>query len=214
VIPLGVRQEFFDVKSDDIRHIRIEFNLPERFILYLGGIDPRKNLHRALEGYAAALTDVELPPIVIAGKLNTNHHDYIALIEKITEFSLDEKVIFIGFVPNELLASLYSAAEFLLFPSLCEGFGLPVLEAMAVGCPVLTSNVSAMPEVAENSALLVDPYSIDEIRDGILTIATDPNRRKKLAQSGKKRAKEFSWKRTAEMLLQILKKTVGVTNER
>ncbi len=211
VNPLGVNENYHKFAQDEkkIDGVRKKYNLDEKFIFYLGGVDPRKNLHRALKGYAIAREKISLPNIVIAGNINKQHRDYFAVCQQIRKYNLDDCVRFVGFIPDEHLPVMYGLAEFLLFPSLCEGFGLPVLEAMASGCPVLTSNISAMPEVAGDCAFLVRPHSAESIADGIIQIIQNNDLRNKMINCGKQRAKKFSWERTARNLLNIIEKVVN-----
>ena len=204
VIPLGVDKRFFE---PILEKVNAALNLPDKYILYVGGIDPRKNLRRALEAYASVLSSIDLPPIAIAGKMDNSHPDYKKLMQIIAKLKLDKKIIFCGFVSDGQLPAVYASAEFLLFPSLDEGFGLPVLEAMAAGCPVLTSNTSSMPEVADNAAMLINPISVDEIANGIATLISDANLRKKLSILGIERAKLFTWASSARKVLQIIEST-------
>ncbi|MCD6418497.1 glycosyltransferase family 4 protein [bacterium] len=206
VVPLGVRKNFFEISDDDIKALADKFGLPEKFLLYIGGIDPRKNLLRLLDAYSIARNRIDLPPIVIAGKLDPTHKDYYRLMDKIKNLSLSENIIFSGFIPDELLPALYRAAMFLVFPSLYEGFGLPVVEAMAAECPVLTSNISAMPEVADDCAVFVDPYDASSIADGIVALASSEELRKRLVACGRRRAQHFSWKNSAEKFIKVMER--------
>jgi len=199
VIPLGVEPKYFNHEPDEANR---KLNLPERFALFIGGLDPRKNLARTIEAYAIAAKDSELPMLVVAGKIADDKN--IREIEsRIEALGLGDKIVFTGFVSNELLPSLYAAAEFLLFPSLSEGFGLPVIEAMAAGSPVLTSNISSMPEVAGDCAILIEPYSIESIADGIKQLVSQPARKDKMLECGRERAKSFSWEKSARKLVEI-----------
>jgi len=116
---------------------------------------------------------------------------------------LKDRVVILGYVEEEELMSLYSLAEMFLYPSLCEGFGLPILEAQACGCPVLTSNVTACPEVAGDGAHIVNPYSVEEIQAGMLKILQDEEYKHKLITRGFENIKRFSWKKTAEEILKV-----------
>ena len=129
-------------------------------------------------------------------------------MREIKNNKLSDKIVFHGFVPDDQLPAMYANAQFLLFPSLYEGFGLPAVEAMAAGCPVLTSNRSAIPEVAGDCALMVDPYDVEEIASAILKLAGDEQLRIKLAECGRKRARQFSWAKTAEKFVSTLEEVV------
>jgi len=204
VVPLGVDQKFFEVNLDKA----IENHIKQKYILYVGGIDPRKNLIRAIKAYSLALKEADLPKLLILGKINKDDENFLRLMREIKNNKLSDKIVFHGFVPDDQLPAMYANAQFLLFPSLYEGFGLPVVEAMAAGCPVLTSNRSAMPEVAGDCALMVDPYDVEEIASAILKLAGDEQLRTKLAECGRKRARQFSWAKTAEKFVDTLEKVV------
>ena len=198
----GVDEHFFDFNSADCRNCAEKYNLPGRYILYVGGFDPRKNLTRLVEAYRIASERIELPPLVVAGKTGGNYYE--ALVNTIRRYNLTEKIIFPGYIDDNCMPCLYFMADFLAFPSLYEGFGLPVVESMASGCPVLTSNVSSMPEIAGDCAVLVDPYDVNSIADAIISLSTDDNLRRRLSACGREHARKFPWRRTAERLLEII----------
>jgi len=128
------------------------------------------------------------------------------------DLGLGDAVVFTGFVDKEDLPKFYSAAFLFIFPSLHESYGLPILEAMACGCPVITSNVFAMPEMAEDAAILVNPYNINEIVDAMHEVLTNSSLREELRKKGIERAKKFSWRRTAEEYLKVYKEVVEERN--
>jgi glycosyltransferase involved in cell wall biosynthesis len=130
---------------------------------------------------------------------------YSPIFETVKQLGLENHVHFMGFVPEDELPALYNGADLFVFPSLYEGFGLPVLEAMACGTPVITSNVSSLPEVAGNAALLVDPYNVDELADAMRRILSDPALAADLRARGLERAQQFSWERTAQETLAVYK---------
>ena len=205
---LGVDPSFFRIDEDLKDKAKFKFNLPDNYIFYIGGIDPRKNLIRLIKAYSVALQLIDLPPVIIVGNVDKTYRHYKGFIRTISERGLLDRFIFIGFVPDEYIPALYSMAEFLLFPSLYEGFGLPVLEAMAAGCPVLTSNLSSMPEIAGNCAVLVDPYNPDSIAQGIIELIKNAELRESLARCGRERARHFSWRKTAKRFLEIINEVV------
>lgn len=198
VVPNGIDPAFAPLppESDTAREVRNRLRLPRDFVLTVGAIEPRKNLPRVLEAIhrlrsRPATADVRL---VHAGPEGWLADDVPRAIQ---DLNLSDAVRFLGFVPLEDLAALYSLARVCVYPSLYEGFGLPVAEAMACGCPVVTSNVSSLPEVAGDAALLVDPASVDEIADGIAALWSQEERRLALAARGIERARAFTWERTA-----------------
>lgn len=166
------------------------------YVLAVGTLEPRKNLERLLEAWEGlgARGGHEL---VLVGPKGWE-------AEQILASAKSGGVRTLGFVSDDDLTALYAGASVFAYPSLYEGFGLPVLEAMQSGVPVLTSNVSSLPEVAEGAALLVDPLDVHAIRDGLATLLADPARRAELAEAGLRRARDFSWERTAEGLRDAL----------
>jgi glycosyltransferase involved in cell wall biosynthesis len=166
------------------------------YFLFVGNLEPRKNLERLIEAFA--LMPEKDHELVIVG----NYWYRAAEIEnKARSMGLNGRVKFQGYVEREQLPALYSGATALVYPSLLEGFGLPVVEAMACGTPVITSNNSALKEVAEDAALLVDPLSVMELAEAMTRLAEDGAARRDLSRRGLARAAEFSWKKTAELTL-------------
>jgi glycosyltransferase involved in cell wall biosynthesis len=168
------------------------------YLLYVGSHKPHKNLHRLLEAYSASgiSSDVRF---VMTGKPSS------ALNAEIQSLDLETKVYFVGTMENELLAKLYRGALGFIFPSLYEGFGLPPLEAMACGVPVLTSNVCSLPEVIGDAGMLVDPLDIDEIAMSIRMLVENTDLRRTLRQKGLRRVQEFTWKETARKTAEVLR---------
>ncbi len=171
------------------------------YLLYLGTLQPRKNLVRLVEAFAhlqPAAIDMQL---VLAGKKGWHCE---VLIDRVRSLGLSGRVAFPGYVDDDDKAALISGATALVYPSLYEGFGLPVLEAMACGTPVLTSNVSSLPEVAGNAALLVNPLNVDDISAGISRLITDADLRRSLVMKGYAQVRKFSWARAGYQVLQVL----------
>ncbi|MEM4301926.1 MAG: glycosyltransferase family 1 protein, partial [Candidatus Caldarchaeum sp.] len=162
VIYEGVSPRFRPANPEAVQAVRAKYGLPEHFILYVGTIEPRKNLVALLEAYAAILTRNTQHAIrlVVVGKKGWLYEGFF---RRLRELDLEERVHFTGYVPDEDLPALYSAADLFVFPSLYEGFGLPVLEAMACGVPVVCSNTSSLPEVAGDAALLVNPTDVQAL---------------------------------------------------
>lgn len=179
----------------------------ERYLLSVGAMDRRKNLARLLQAYALAMkVDPTVPSLVVVGGPSGDGFDIAA---EIAAGALQDRVRLLGRVTDERLARLYAGAEALLFPSLYEGFGLPVVEAMASGSPVVASNTTSIPEVAGDAALLVDPENTEAIRDAILLILRDANLRRTLREKGLARAKEFSLERQGRRLVALYRRLVG-----
>jgi glycosyltransferase involved in cell wall biosynthesis len=185
---------FFFRRSDaEVQRIKERFGIRVPYFLAVGAISPRKNLTRLLAAWSRVIGDMDGASLVIVGKEGLRFASSSILN------GLPEGVVHLTSVDDDELACLYSGARGLLYPSLYEGFGLPILEAMASGCPVLTSNCTAMPEVAGDAAVLVDPLSVESIADGIRILASERYARE-LSQKGLEHSKGFSWERTAQMV--------------
>lgn len=204
VIPCACSQNMRRItEHDKLEELRAKYNLPEHFLLFVGNFNPRKNLERLIHAYDQAKTSGTLKhQLVIAGEQGWKFNREAALE------GIDNKkdIRFIGFVPDEDMPTLYSAADVFLFPTLYEGFGIPVIEAQSCGTPVLTSNTSSLPEVSGEAAIYVDPYSEQDISAGILKIANDPLLINELRQKGYENARRFSWDKSAEMLYHLIEK--------
>ena len=170
------------------------------YLLFVGQMKLRKNIIRILEAFARLRERGLDVTLVLAGRRG---HTTEGMDEVIARHNLTDHVIELGHVENKILPALYSAAEAFVFPSLHEGFGLPVLEAMACGTPVLTSNTSALPEIAGDAALLVDPASVDAIADGLASLLTDNCLRTRLTAAGKARASKFTWQAAADQTMRV-----------
>jgi len=177
--------------------------LPTNYFLFVGVIKERKNVARVFEAYLELQKKYSNYSLIIVGKGHGQYFDDI--VSSVRQGGMKDKVIFLNHIPDYDLGFLYSHATALVFPSLIEGFGFPILEAMQCGTPVITSNVSSLPEVAGDAALLVNPYSIEEITDAMEKIITDVPFRQKCIELGRKRAALFTWKKTAIEFLRIIK---------
>jgi glycosyltransferase involved in cell wall biosynthesis len=202
VIPNAIDERFWTVPSEEeVTRVRERFLLTDPFILYAGNIKPHKNLERLLEAFfrvrKRGLTDIRL--LIIGDEISK----YAVLRRTVHRHNLHKHVRFLGFVPDATLAVLYRLASAFVFPSLYEGFGLPPLEAMASGTPVVTSNVSSLPEVVGDAAVLIDPYDADAIADGIHRVLTEPALREGLRARGLARAREYSWERSVRQIRDI-----------
>jgi len=187
--------------------VRQRYQLDHPFVLYVGNIKPHKNVERLIDAFGRALDagPDDLKLIIIGDELSK----YPALRHAVHRHRLDKRVRFLGFQPYETLTAFYRLARVFAFPSLYEGFGLPPLEAMACGTPVVTSNVSSLPEVAGGAALLVDPYDTDAIADGIRRAVNDESLRKDLIARGLARAHEFSWAQSVAKIHNIYMEVLG-----
>jgi glycosyltransferase involved in cell wall biosynthesis len=201
VIYHGISPTFTTATPTEVANLRNALNLPVHYVLFVGTVQPRKNIARI----AAAMVRLEavgLPhKLAIAGKTGW----LVDEVEReLASIGRPDLTIRLGYVPDADLPALYSAADAFCFPSLYEGFGLPVLEAMACGTPVVTSNLSSLPEISGEAALLVDPASVDEISAALIRVLTDQEERARLTAAGLKRSREFTWSRTADETLSLL----------
>ncbi|MBV9242467.1 MAG: glycosyltransferase family 4 protein [Acidobacteria bacterium] len=166
----------------------------------MGSVQPRKNLVRLVEAYASLAAKRDVPPLILAGRLAWLYHESVAAAAK---YGVKEKIRFLGFVPDEDLPALYSAATIFVYPSFFEGFGLPPLEAMQCGTPVITGNLTSLPEVVGDAGIMVDPYDVNAIGTAIELLLADKNLRQDLSRRGIERAKGFSWETTARKTLEV-----------
>ncbi len=204
VVYLGRDEGLRRVDDPDLlARTRARYNLGERYLLYVGTLQPRKNLVRVVEAFARLAGRPELAGVqlVLAGKKGWS---YDALFARVSQLGLDGRVTFPGYVPDADLPALLSGALAFVYPSLYEGFGIPVLEAGACGVPVITSNTSSLPEVAGDAAILVDPHDVDAIAEAMYRIITDEGLRAELAQRGLENVKRFSWEKCARETLAVL----------
>ncbi|MDQ3069278.1 MAG: glycosyltransferase family 4 protein [Acidobacteriota bacterium] len=185
----------------DVVRVRQRYQLENPFLLYAGNIKPHKNVDRVIDAFARLKKRgfERLKLLIIGDELSK----YPQLRRAVHRHQLHQHVRFLGFVPDATLAVLYRLADVFVFPSLYEGFGLPPLEAMASGTPVVTSNVSSLPEVVGDAALLVDPRDAEAIADAVQRILTDDGLRRSLVQKGLGRAHEFSWERSVRRIREV-----------
>ncbi len=189
VIGNGVTSVFHPYSPDDIAATRSALNLPPRYALLQATSDRRKNLQRTFEAWEKA--QPALPPdlfLAASGNLGRSH-----VFGEIGDVSKSPRTVMLGYVPEEHMGPLMAGAEFFVFPSLYEGFGLPIIEAMACATPVLTADATATGEVAGQAALLVDPHSAESIAAGIVQLAQDADLRARLSREGLQRAAKFDW---------------------
>ena len=191
-----------------LEDVRARYGLPERFMLYVGTIEPRKNLTRLMTAFAEARQRGIAQHLVCAGPYGWSSRDLAGHIEQL---GVRSAVHFTGYVPFEHLPAIYNLADFFAFPSLYEGFGLPVVEAMACGVAVLTSNTSSLVEIAGDAAETIDPTSTDAMAEAIFRLATDAELRRDRSARGLIRARGFSWTQTAREMLAVYHRAAGVT---
>jgi glycosyltransferase involved in cell wall biosynthesis len=214
VIPNGVTEEFFPTRAAETQAHARRLGLPDRFILYLGTLEPRKNLSRLLDAYSALRRmrgqghpgGKETPPLILAGGQGWYYDE---ILRRVDALDLEECVRFPGFVSQEDLPWYYRAAALFVYPSMFEGFGLPVLEAMASGTPVVTTTASSLPEVAGDAALLVDPGDIEQLAAAMNRCLDEPDLVADLRAAGIRRAAGFSWERTAHATADLHRRVLG-----
>ena len=193
--------EFRRIEDERLRaRIRMRYCLPGKFVLYVGAIEPRKNLPRLMEAFAEARRQGVTHELVCVGPYGWSSRD---LYQRVDQLGLRSVVHFTGYVPVEDLPVIYTLAEMFVFPSIYEGFGLPVVEAMACGTPVITANTSSLGEIAEGVADTVDPHDVAALTAAIVRLALDADRRAELSRLGLARAQDFSWARTAKEMLAL-----------
>ncbi len=194
ITPLGIDQSFHPGK-DQFK------GLPDRYILYLGNLEPRKNLPNLIKAYQSLPQPLrKRHPLVIAGAPGWHTHELenaLRLLDK------GEKPILTGYIPQRFLPDIYRGASLFVYPSLYEGFGLPVLEAMASGVPIITSDSNSLPEVAGDAGLFVDPCNVDQLKEGMMELLEDEKKRKELVNRGIARSKLFTWEHCARQTLSV-----------
>lgn len=202
VIPNGIDESFFVPTALDLEEIRHKYELPPgKLVIYVGGIDQRKNMIGNLE-VIKELNKHDRFNLIVVGK-NKKSKDYTEFHENIKKLGLTDRVFELGFVPDLELIALYQICDVFLFLSLYEGFGLPPLEAMAAGIPVVTSNTSSVGEVIGDAGIGVDPTDISQAVQGVLSVLSSSDLKNKLLESGKKQAKKFNWDNTVKGTLDV-----------
>jgi glycosyltransferase involved in cell wall biosynthesis len=198
----GVGSHFKRVENPEILSaIKIKYQLPDQFFFHLGNTDPKKNTKGVLKAYSDFLkiTGAKISLVM----LDFDTAELQKILKEIRNETLIESIHLTGYVVNTDLPTIYSLCSLFLYPSLRESFGIPILEAMACGTPVITSNTSSMPEIAGNAALLVNPFDTEEIVQAMLSIYQNPSLQLDLTTKGYLQASLFSWKAMAEHVLQI-----------
>lgn len=201
VVPLAAGSEFTRVTDPNRLHaVRARYRLPERFVLFVGTVEPRKNLLTLFAALDQLHSGGLSVPLVIVGATGWNA---TAEVNRLNQLKAERGALHLGYVPDADLPALYSLAELFVFPSWYEGFGIPPLEAMGCGVPVVCSNTSSLPEVCGDAADYFDPHSADELAESVRAVLTDPSRATGLVNRGLAQAGRFSWDRTATKLLTV-----------
>jgi glycosyltransferase involved in cell wall biosynthesis len=205
VVLNGVDKRFFEPCAVSAEQIKKLYDIKEKYILFLGTLEPRKNLTRILDAFSKFKKNFKGTSeyqLVVAGKRGWLFKEYFQQAE---DLGIEKDVIFTGYVGGDELKPLYCHAEFFVMPSLYEGFGQTIVEAMACGAPCLVSRVASIPEVAGGAALFVDPRDTEGIAKAMGKLAGDKNLRAELSEKGKKQAKKFNWEKCARETLEVYK---------
>ena len=197
VYPAAVDEATRELPPD---YLKEKWGLEKPYLLYLGTIEPRKNINRLIQAYEKVSRELAQPPkLVLAGGKGWKAEETYLLAERLAP----EQILFTGYLTAEEKSLLYRQAALFVFPSLYEGFGIPVLEAMQYGVPVVCANASSLPEVAGDGARFVEPTDVNDIAEGMLELLNDPARAEQLSLRGKAQAERFSWDQSAEQLMQL-----------
>ncbi|GAK56335.1 mannosyltransferase B [Candidatus Vecturithrix granuli] len=204
VIYLGYQQQYHRIQEQQrISEVLARYRIRQPYLLFVGVIEPKKNLERLVEAYSLlqknAAISKEMQLVIAGGEGWFSERLY----RKVKDCKLEQQIVFPGYIPDECLPTLYSGAELFVFPSIYEGFGLPVLEAMSYRVPVVTSNVSSLPEIAGEAGVLIDPHQPDAIARGILKVLSDRQLQEQMREKGYRQAQRFSWERTAQETYQV-----------
>ena len=202
----GVDDSFRPLSLAEVAIFKQQQNLPDRFILYLGTLEPRKNLSGLIRAYGQLCQlDPTTPPLIVVGGKGWY---YQAVFTLVTDLGLQDRVKFPGYVPQAQLPLWYNAASLFLYPSLFEGFGLPVLEAMSCGTPVVTSNISSLPEVAGQAGALVNPNNPAQLAHTMHLILTQPDLQQTMRARGLQQATQFRWDKAAQETIMVYQKVL------
>lgn len=206
VIPEAADPMFHPLSDQDIERIKRKYSLPHYFILYLGTIEPRKNISQIFEAFSSIHAKNPEMRLVIAGKKGWYYEE---IFHRLYQLHISEKVIFLGYVPLSDLPALYNAATIFVYPSQYEGFGLPPLEAMQCGTPVIISNRSSLPEVVGEGGIMINPDSPDQIGSAIMKLINNPEFFQQQVNYGIEQAKRFSWRKTADMTSHVYEEVIS-----
>jgi len=200
-VPEAARAIFRPLPPEQTVETRKRLGVEDEFLLFVGTIEPRKNLIVLLNAYRLLLNATTLrPQLVISGKKGWLTDK---LFVSVRELGIEERVRFTGYLSDSDLCALYSSCRIFIYPSIYEGFGLPLLEAMACGAPVIASSVPSIIEVVDGAACLVAPASVDELAQKITALLGDQTERRRLSEAGLERARQFSWEQTARLMLEV-----------
>ncbi|SHK68176.1 Glycosyl transferases group 1 [Anaerocolumna jejuensis DSM 15929] len=208
IMPCGVDTSIYHVNytETEVQTVKRKYGITGDYLLYLGTLEPRKNIERLIKAYALLIERLhDAPLLVLAGKKGWMYDKILSLVEF---YNLQEKIIFTGYIEAAEAPKLLKGSLLFVFPSIYEGFGIPPLEAMACGTPVVVSNQASMPEVIGDAGYYIDPYQVEDICDALQTLLGNDNLRKELSKKGISRAKEFTWSSAVNKLMKIYNKLV------
>ncbi len=203
-IPLAPDPIFGLRSTEEVKNIKQQYKLPQSYLLFVSSLEPRKNIGLLIEAMHKISVDI---PLVLVGWHGWGDKEWL---EKIKSTKLKTRIHIIGHVPDKHLAEIYNGATALVYPSLYEGFGLPIVEAMACGCPVICSDTASMPEAAGGAALFINPKKSDELSAAIECMVSNQETRTDLISKGHAQAKRFNWERTARKTLDVFKKVSNI----
>lgn len=201
---------YFITDQSRLQAVREKYRLPDKFILWVGQIGTRKNITRLLQAFAKIAHEVP-HDLVFAGeqRKKQNAREAMSELAQIRELGLEQRIRFLGWVDHTDLPAIYRLAGLFAFPSIYEGFGIPLVEAMACGCPIVTATTCAPPEVVDGAGYLVDPLSVDSIAEGMRVVLQDPARRERMIARGLERARDFGWEKCARQVLEVFEAVGG-----
>lgn len=203
IMPCGVDSLLYhpNYSEQEVNDVKEKLKIDRDYFLYLGTLEPRKNIERLIQAYTQLKKEQpDAPKLVIAGKKGWM---YEHIFETVRSLHMEKTIIFTGYIEEKDAPKLIKGAEIFLFPSIYEGFGMPPIEAMACGTPVVVSNVSSLPEVVGEAGILVDPMSVDSIKDGMKKLFEDESLRKEMSIRGIERAKLYTWDSAAKILYEV-----------
>jgi glycosyltransferase involved in cell wall biosynthesis len=207
VIYLGIDRDFWrDITPEEKERIKSNFHLPPSYLLFVGAQEPRKNIGKLIEALKIVHSRYGEIPLVLAGR---EGKDSAYVVDRIKACGLEKWITMTGYLNDLELRSVYRLASAFIFPSVCEGFGLPLLEAMASGIPVIASQSPALPEICQDAALYFDPEQPEDMADTITHVLKEDDLREDLVKKGERRVLDFSWESTARKTLSIYRSLAG-----
>ncbi len=215
VVYEAVDSKYHPFKNESMASIIMrKYGIFNKFILYVGTLEPRKNIVRLIQAYYNLIFKNNIThQLVIVGKKGWYYQEIFKIVDELGLNKEKQRVIFTGYVPDDELLFLYNAADFFVYPSLYEGFGIPPLEALACGVPVISSNISSLPEVIGDAGMLIDPYNVQEISQAMFEMLKNHKKKVQFKIKGLKRAEKFSNEKIAEGTIKVYKKTMQEGNK-